>query len=263
MRQARHAPRRLVLAGVLAAVVAFAAGPHVNAVRAVVDRQSRTFTLTDGQSWSVTAAVATVRVVGDPARRDVRVDVVRRARTAGDLLRLPFEARESTEGAQVWLLQAEGALDPALRAEVTVTAPATGSHGRMSVVEGGLEVRGYHGRLDAVVRRGPITAADVSGTLRLETTIGSLEVSGARLTPGGLLRLRAFNGDVRLAFAERPRDARVMALALNGVIRSAIPLTMKDGWGPRWGEATLGSGEWVVSLDVVTGQIQIDAPAAR
>ena len=65
--------------------------------------------------------------------------------------------------------------------------------------------------------------------------------------------MRAFNGDVRLTLDEVPTDARVMALALNGTISSDIPLTMKDTWGPRWGEATLGKGEPVVSIDVITG----------
>ena len=51
-----------------------------------------------------------------------------------------------------------------------------------------------------------------------------------------------------------------MALALNGRITSTIALTMTDGWGPRWGEATLGSGEPVISLDVVTGTIEIRSP---
>jgi hypothetical protein len=81
-----------------------------------------------------------------------------------------------------------------------------------------------------------------------------------RLAPQGLLRLRAFNGDVRLELRERPADARVMALALNGTIQSTIPLTMRDTWGPRWAEATLGSGEPVISLDVITGKIEIKAP---
>ena len=80
------------------------------------------------------------------------------------------------------------------------------------------------------------------------------------MSPDGLLRLRAFNGDVRLTLAERPADARILALALNGDIRSDIPLTMKDTWGPRWGEATLGKGEPVISLDVVTGTIEIRSP---
>ena len=35
---------------------------------------------------------------------------------------------------------------------------------------------------------------------------------------------------------------------------------MKDTWGPRWGEATLGKGEPVISIDVITGTIEIKAP---
>jgi DUF4097 and DUF4098 domain-containing protein YvlB len=85
-------------------------------------------------------------------------------------------------------------------------------------------------------------------------------VTGARLPPNGLLRLRSFNGDVRLTMAERPTDARILALALNGQIKSDIPLTTRDTWGPRWGETTLGKGEPVISIDVVTGMIEIKSP---
>ena len=77
------------------------------------------------------------------------------------------------------------------------------------------------------------------------------------MSPNGLLRLRSFNGDVRLTLAERPADARIMALALNGHVTSDIPLTRRDTWGPRWAETTLGKGEPVISLDVVTGLIDI------
>ena len=112
----------------------------------------------------------------------------------------------------------------------------------------------------ADVRRGTIAAADSEGTLRLESGIGDIVANRMRLSAGGLLRLRTFNGDVRLTLAERPSDARIMALALNGTITSDIRLTMKDTWGPRWGEATLGKGEPVISIDVITGTIQISAP---
>ena len=70
---------------------------------------------------------------------------------------------------------------------------------------------------------------------------------------------------MRFLYALRSKgvtDARVLALALNGTIKSSIPLTVKDKWGPRWGEATLGAGEPVISIDVITGAIVIDAPAA-
>jgi hypothetical protein len=54
-----------------------------------------------------------------------------------------------------------------------------------------------------------------------------------------------------------PADARVLALALNGSIQSDVPMTTRDSWGPRWSEATLGKGEPVISIDVVTGKIEI------
>ena len=41
--------------------------------------------------------------------------------------------------------------------------------------------------------------------------------------------------------AERPADARILALALNGSIASEIPLTMKETWGPRWGDVSRSS----------------------
>jgi hypothetical protein len=44
---------------------------------------------------------------------------------------------------------------------------------------------------------------------------------------------------------------------LNGHISSDIPLTMKDKFGPRFGETTLGTGDPVMSADVVKGDIVI------
>jgi len=35
---------------------------------------------------------------------------------------------------------------------------------------------------------------------------------------------------------------------------------MKNSWGPRWGEVTIGSGEPLISLDVVSGTIEIRSP---
>ena len=66
---------------------------------------------------------------------------------------------------------------------------------------------------------------------------------------------------MRLVFAETPADARVMALALNGTVTSQIAADVPRPGGGRAGrEATIGRGEPVVSLDVVTGDIRIEAP---
>jgi DUF4097 and DUF4098 domain-containing protein YvlB len=222
---------------------------------AVNDRQSRTLPLT-GRTLSVEVTIGQVRIEGTD-RPDAEIQIDRRAPTVEALAELPVVVDESPDRVAIRVVQAHGATDPAFRSDVVLRVPADASVDRVRVMEGGVAVERFRGTLTADVRRGPIDGADVAGTLRLETGIGSVTLKNARLSENGLLRLRAFNGDVRLQLAGAPADARILALALNGSIQSDIPMTTRDTWGPRWSEATLGKGEPVISIDVVTGKIDI------
>ena len=71
------------------------------------------------------------------------------------------------------------------------------------------------------------------------------------------MRLRVFNGPLRVRFPRLPANARLLAVTLRGTITSDIPLTRKEQFGPRFGETTLGSGDPVMSMDVVYGDISI------
>ena len=226
---------------------------------AVADRQTRTVPLPPERWLSVNLTIGSVRIEGS-ARTDAEITVERQAPSAAALVRVPVQIDESEARVRVTSVQPEGATDPALRTEVVLRVPRESVIDSVQVLEGRVDVSQFQGRLSADVRRGPIAGHDVAGILRLETGIGSVVLERARLSPDGLLRLRAFNGDVRLTLAERPVDARILALALNGHIRSDIPLTVRDTWGPRWSETTLGRGEPVISLDVVTGAIEIRSP---
>jgi hypothetical protein len=84
-------------------------------------------------------------------------------------------------------------------------------------------------------------------------------VRDSDLTPGGMMRLRVFNGPLRVRFATSPSNGRILAVTYNGRLTSDIPLTMKDKFGPRFGETTLGTGDPVMSADVVKGDIVITA----
>ena len=223
---------------------------------AATDRQTRAFTWSASRALVLDVTIGDVRIVGAD-RTDVEVAVQRTAPTAEALERVPLVFEETPERVTVRFVQAGGHTDPALRADVVLRVPMDAVIERVRVMEGKLAVEKFRGALTADVRRGPIDAADVAGALRLETGIGSVTLRNARISPGGLLRLRAFNGDVRLQMPGPPADARVMALALNGTIQSDIPLTSRDTWGPRWSEATLGKGEPVISIDVVTGTVEI------
>jgi DUF4097 and DUF4098 domain-containing protein YvlB len=221
------------------------------------DRRSYTFALPAGRGISVELTVGTLRVQGE-TRADALVEVVRTAPSDASLAHIPVSIEETDQDVRIVGVQAEGGTDAALKTDITLRVPRGALLRSLRAMEGRVTLSDLEGSVTADVRRGSITATNVQGTVRLETGIGDVIAHQMRLVPDGLLRLRTFNGDVRLTLAERPRDARVMALALNGTIQSKIPLTMKDTWGPRWGEATIGTGEPVISIDVVTGRIFIE-----
>jgi len=246
----------LRLVGAAACVLSVAA---VLAAGAVTDRQSRTVALPPGRVLAIDVTVGSIRIEGAD-RGDAAITIERHAPTTEALGRLPIQIDESDNAVRLRLVQPDGGTDPALRADVALRVPREATIDAVHLTEGRLEIAQFSGRLRADVRRGPITGRDVSGVLRLEAGIGSVTIERARLSPAGLLRLRAFNGDVRLTLLERPTDARIMALALNGSVRSDIPLTVRDTWGPRWAETTLGKGEPVISLDVVTGAVDLRSP---
>ncbi|MGE0459948.1 MAG: hypothetical protein AB7Q16_01120 [Vicinamibacterales bacterium] len=223
---------------------------------AATDRQTRTFAWSPERALTIDITIGQVRIEGS-ARQDLEVAIQRTAPAVDALAQLPVSIDETTERVAIRILQPDGGTDPALVSDLVLRVPANARIERVKVMEGKLQIDRFRGTITADVRRGPIEGADVSGTIRLETGIGSLTLRNARLDPGGLLRLRAFNGDVRLQMPGPPSDARVMALALNGSVQSDIPMTTRDSWGPRWSEATLGTGEPVISIDVVTGKVEI------
>ena len=223
------------------------------------DKQSRVVPLPAERQLSVDVTVGNVSIRGE-VRSDVQIDIVRTAPSAALLTHIPVRIEESPERVHISLVQRDGGTHPDLRTNLALRVPHRAVLDAIRVMEGRVTLSSFAGQVTADVRRGPIDAADVTGIVRFETGIGDVTVKNARLSRDGLLRLRAFNGDVRLQLAERPSDARVMALALNGTIASDIPLRTRDTWGPRWGEASLGRGEPVISLDVVTGRIQITSP---
>jgi hypothetical protein len=222
----------------------------------VSDRRSYTVTLAPTRALSVDLTIGHVRIQGEQ-RADAVIELVRTAPTKDALARIPVAVDESPDHVRIVGVQTEGGTDAALKTDITLRVPREAVIKSIRIVEGQLTLAGLAGQVNADLRRGLIDATDVQGVVRLETGIGNVVARRIKLSPGGLLRLRAFNGDIRLTLAERPVNARVMALALNGTIQSEIPLAMKDTWGPRWGEATLGSGEPVISLDVITGKIGI------
>ena len=238
-----------------AAVLVLICARYSSAAEAV-DRAARTLPLPSNHSIRLEATVADVTIIGSN-RPDVAVEVVRRAPQQADLRRFPVAIDSTPEGIRIGVTQLDDGRDARLKSEIVVHAPAGAIFDAVRVFEGRVRVSALTAGCDVDLRRGPIEATAVAGRIRLESGIGSVDVRDATLTPAGMLRLRVFNGAIRVHFASPPASARILAVTFNGALSSDIPLTMRDSFGPRFGEATLGTGEPVLSMDVVTGDIAI------
>ena len=220
------------------------------------DRLTRTVHLTPGTPIHVDATIAELTIAGSN-RTDVLVDIVRHAPSAADLAKYPALVDQRPDALHISAVQAHDGRDAKLKADITISAPVEAVFQAIRVFEGRVRVANLKAMCDVDLRRGAIDATGLAGRVRLEAGIGSLDLKQPELTPGGMMRLRVFNGPLRVRFARPPANARILAVTLNGTITSDIPLTMKDTFGPRFGETTIGSGEPVMSVDVVKGDIII------
>ncbi len=215
---------------------------------------SRTIALPPGTTISIDSTVGDVDIRGwDKPELTIDIDA-----PAGVEPRVD----EGPGAIRISAIQPGGAMDRTVRTRIAIRAPAKATFEAVRLLDGRLTVDGLSGAIAADVRQGGIAASRISGRVRLETGFGDVTVESAALDPAGLLRLRAFNGSVRLTFARAPEDARILALTFNGKIQSEIPLARREAFGPRFGEATLGKGEPVVSIDVITGDIVIASAGA-
>ncbi len=228
----------------------------------VTERVAGRLVLPPSRAIRVEATIADVTIVGSN-RADVAVEIVRRAPSAADLARFPARIDESADVLRIDALQSSDGRDPSLKSSIVIQVPAGAVLQAVRVFEGTVKISSLTAACDVDVRRGAIEASELSGRVRLESGIGRIDVTKSTLTAGGMMRLRVFNGPLRVGLARAPDNARILAVTFNGAITSDIPLTMKDQFGPRFGETTIGAGEPVMSLDVVKGDIEIRVLGVR
>ena len=229
----------------------------VSAPRAadVADRVTRTVAA-PAKGVRVDATVGEVAIAGSD-RTDVAIEIVRRAPSSAELLRFPASVTQDNGILRVNAVQDNDGRDPRLTSTIVLRIPSATQVDAVRLFEGRVRLESLTSACDVDVRRGAIDAAGLAGRIRLEIGSGPIDLRNASLGAGGMMRLRAFNGAVNVQLAREPENARILALTFNGTITSTLPLTMKDKFGPRFGEATIGSGEPVLSIDVVRGDIAI------
>ena len=239
-------------AGFLALAICVSGPLHSDAT----DRLAKTLPLQPDTAIRIEATVADVTIAGSD-RTDLAVEILRRAPSSADLARYPAFVAADGASIRIAAVQADEGRDASLKTEITIAAPSSATFEAIRVFEGRVKLTNLKGTCDLDLRRGAIDASGISGRIRLEAGIGSVDVRQAELSPGGMMRLRLFNGPLRVRLARVPASARILAVTYNGTIKSEIPLKMKDRFGPRFGETTIGSGDPVMSIDVVKGDITI------
>ena len=226
----------------------------VRGAAVVSDRTARVMPIAAGTPIRIDATVADVVITGS-ARTDLRIEVERRVPGRDDLARLPVTIDSGAGGVRIAALQEHDARNADLKAIITIAAPVDADLRSVRVFEGSVRLTNLQRACDVELRRGVIDGDRLAGRIRLESGLGGIEVRDSELTTDGVMRLRVFNGPLRVRFARQPTNARILAVTLNGAIASEIPLTVKDQFGPRFGESTLGTGNPLLSADVVKGDI--------
>lgn len=136
----------------------------------------------------------------------------------------------------------------------TVKVPAS-SNTRFVTVNGGIEVMGLEGAVEAETTNGGIRGRDIGGPVKASTTNGGVDMEVTRVADGGVA-LSCTNGGIRLRL---PRDARasISASVTNGGI-DADGLNLETSESSRRRlEARLNGGGPSIRLEGTNGGIRI------
>lgn len=139
--------------------------------------------------------------------------------------------------------------------QYTVKVPG-GTAVVLRTVNGGINLSGLSGRIEAETTNGGVTAREIAGPIRAATTNGGLRVEIARLAEGGV-RLECTNGGIELRL---PSDARatISAHVTNGgVSADGLPLETSGAPSRRRLEGRMNGGGAPVEISGTNGGIRI------
>lgn len=147
-----------------------------------------------------------------------------------------------------------GWFGPSAHVRYTIRLPKD-ANARFVTTNGGVELRGVSGTLEAQSTNGGIVARDVGGSFSATTTNGGVDVDMSHLGEGGA-RFQCTNGGVRLRL---PSDAKatISATVTNGGIDTGnLPLETTESSRRRL-EARLNGGGPPVRMSCTNGGLSI------
>ena len=138
----------------------------------------------------------------------------------------------------------------------TVKVPANAEL-KFTTVNGGVEVRGVTGMIDAETTNGGVVARNVSGYINASTTNGGVDVDIAKLDERGA-RLECTNGGLKLRL---PTDAKATisaSITNGGIDTSGLQLETQESTRRRL-QARLNGGGPPINIEGTNGGIHIAA----
>jgi DUF4097 and DUF4098 domain-containing protein YvlB len=142
-----------------------------------------------------------------------------------------------------------------LQVEYRVKVPA-GADVHFTTVNGGIDLAGLKGRINAETTNGGVHARDVAGQIEASTTNGGLDIDLARVPEGGV-KLECTNGGIKVRL---PRDgkATISARITNGGINSGdLPIETTGDNNRRRLDGRLNGGGARIDIEGTNGGITL------
>jgi hypothetical protein len=210
----------------------------------------------DGPRASIVATKVWRR--GNPEM--VRVELRRVGGETGDVIACAFWTEKATcsesgyvGGRSNWRWDDEDGPGD-VRVTFDVRLPA-GVNLETSSINGGLNVDGVSGRVEAETVNGGVTARSSGGPVRAKTVNGSIDVSMGR-APSDDLEFETVNGGINVAVPDGV-DAEITMKTVNGTVSTDFPVTVSGRINPKRLSAVLGKGGRRLSLVTVNGSVRL------
>jgi hypothetical protein len=143
-----------------------------------------------------------------------------------------------------------------LSVEYRVKVPA-GAEAKFTTVNGGIDLSGLKGRVEADTTNGGVHARELAGQIQASTTNGGLDIDLVRVPDGGV-KLDCTNGGIKLRL---PRDARatISARITNGGIHAGdLPIETTESTRRRL-DGRLNGGGPRIDIEGTNGGITLVA----
>ena len=137
----------------------------------------------------------------------------------------------------------------------TVRVPAS-AHVKLSTVNGGVEVSGISGRIDAEATNGGIVARAVGGPIEASTTNGGIEVELVKVDPAGA-KLECTNGGITLGLPADSNATLSARVTNGGIDTGGLSILARGESSRRKLDGDLNGGGPRISLGCTNGGIEL------